>query len=71
MMQVRRRADLKESGLLIPTKFHGCLELDDWMEAFQPDELDYREFNLVLLDKQGEVFDIAISIDFDFREVTA
>ena len=72
MIQVRRRADLKEEGTLIPFKMvnSGKIiqhEADQWMWASQPDSMDNLEWNMLIFNKERtEVIALAIAIDFDF-----
>lgn len=66
MILVRRRQDLKEEGVLIPQKFGRHLKLDTWHKAFQPDELDYCEYNVIVLGRDNEVKHIVNSIDLEY-----
>lgn len=72
MIQVRRRADLKEEGMKIPFKMVDTgkivhSEADKWMWASQPDSMDNMEWNMLIFNKERTaVIALAISIDFDF-----
>lgn len=76
MIMVKRRADLKEDGLMIPLKLFinggvsKCYNADEWMFASQPDELDDSEWNVVLYTNTlpHEVIGMGISIDFDYKD---
>lgn len=69
MTYARQRQDLLDDGLFIPLKFRQFKQqqITEWLLCLQPDELDNAEFNLILI-KNGEVYDVGMSIDFDFKE---
>lgn len=75
MILVRQRQDLLDEGLLIPVKIFGSkrthAKIDKWVYASQPDELDDSEYDVILYSKNQphEVIGVAISIDFDFKDV--
>lgn len=73
MILVRQRQDLLDAGELIPVKMlkgnRTYAKIDQWMYASQPDELDDSEYNVILYSKSHEVIGVAISIDFDFKDI--
>lgn len=70
MILVKQRQDLLDEDIAIPFKFGKHKQITEWTRAFQPDELDDQEFNIILVDNSGEVIDIGIAIDFQFKEIT-
>jgi hypothetical protein len=74
MILARRRSDLKQDEMLIPFRLISgqivqC-EADMWHVAEQPDELDDKEYNLVIYNNSTrEVVAHGIAIDCDYKDI--
>lgn len=74
MTYARVRQDLIDAGEFPPLQSGSGKELENvstffdsnkLYECFQPEVIDHREYNLILVDEDGTIF-LSNSIDFDF-----
>ncbi len=70
-MKASKRTDLKGLGLpvfqMVSYRDTTLWKEDEVFEAFQPDALDDKEYNTILVDADGMIW-LAHSIDLDFSE---